>query len=230
MTSTLPVSEVFGPVWQGEGPHAGRRCAFLRLGLCNLSCEWCDTPYTWDKSRFDVHAECPPLTSFQVLNTLAVQPVDLLILSGGEPLLHATNPVLVDVVQTWTGDWGRLVDVETNGTMRIPDWANLVDLFVVSPKLWTGGPEKRRIRPERLAAWASQPNAIFKVVCQTPEQVHELAGASWAEPGRTWIMPEGRSRDELLARAGAIEGAVAERGFHFTLRQHTLMHGDERGH
>ncbi|HHK7228110.1 TPA: hypothetical protein ACQXLV_002143, partial [Streptococcus pneumoniae] len=42
----LPVSEVFGPTIQGEGPHAGRTCHFIRLGGCNLSCSWCDTPYS----------------------------------------------------------------------------------------------------------------------------------------------------------------------------------------
>ena len=57
--TTLPLSEVFGPTFQGEGPHAGRRCAFVRLGGCNLSCEWCDTPYTWDATRYDLALENP---------------------------------------------------------------------------------------------------------------------------------------------------------------------------
>lgn len=43
----LTVSEIFGPTLQGEGPTAGRRAGFLRLGRCNLACSWCvaaDTP------------------------------------------------------------------------------------------------------------------------------------------------------------------------------------------
>lgn len=54
---SLVVSEVFGPTHQGEGPHAGQLCAFVRLMGCNLSCSWCDTPYTWDASRYDLKAE-----------------------------------------------------------------------------------------------------------------------------------------------------------------------------
>ena len=44
----LAVSEIFGPTHQGEGPSTGRLCGFVRLARCNLSCLWCDTPYTWD--------------------------------------------------------------------------------------------------------------------------------------------------------------------------------------
>src|SRR5437764_321458 len=43
---TLVVSEVFGPTAQGEGPALGRRCGFVRLGGCNLSCSWCFAPDT----------------------------------------------------------------------------------------------------------------------------------------------------------------------------------------
>jgi 7-carboxy-7-deazaguanine synthase len=84
----LPVSEVFGPVWQGEGPHAGLRTGFVRLGLCNLSCEWCDTPYTWDASRFDLAHEFGPMPVAKVHEQLAAMDVDTVCLSGGEPLIH----------------------------------------------------------------------------------------------------------------------------------------------
>ena len=49
---TLRVAEVFGPTFQGEGPSAGRRAAFIRLSGCGVGCTWCDEPQTWDWSRF----------------------------------------------------------------------------------------------------------------------------------------------------------------------------------
>src|SRR5690606_10255253 len=52
----LLVSEIFRSV-QGEGRHVGVPSVFLRLARCNLSCRWCDTPYTWDFERFDFERE-----------------------------------------------------------------------------------------------------------------------------------------------------------------------------
>lgn len=51
---SLLVSEIFSSV-QGEGPNAGRPSVFVRLGIYNLSCSWCDTPYTWlfDTARLE---------------------------------------------------------------------------------------------------------------------------------------------------------------------------------
>ena len=80
--SLLPVSEVYGPVWQGEGPDTGRRCSFLRLGHCNLACDWCDTPYTWDDDRFDVDAECPPTSNDHIMAELDRHGTDTVVLTG----------------------------------------------------------------------------------------------------------------------------------------------------
>jgi hypothetical protein len=43
--ATLRISEVFASI-QGEGPWVGRPSVFMRLGLCNLECAWCDTKFT----------------------------------------------------------------------------------------------------------------------------------------------------------------------------------------
>ena len=66
----LLVAERFGverPTFQGEGPSSGVPALFIRLSRCNLTCTWCDTPYTWDTSRFDVVDEPPGQVPGQVL-------------------------------------------------------------------------------------------------------------------------------------------------------------------
>ena len=44
--------EIFQSI-QGEGINMGIPTAFLRLAVCNLSCSWCDTRYTWDWKAYD---------------------------------------------------------------------------------------------------------------------------------------------------------------------------------
>lgn len=227
MTATLPVSEVFGPVFQGEGPHAGRLCAFLRLGLCNLTCSWCDTPYTWDHTRFDIHQQCPPQTAAQILDR--IPDVPLLVLSGGEPMIHRDNPALRAVLNAWLGD----VHVETNGTLWPSLWLlSRVNHWSVSPKLAHGGdPANRRLHPEVLRDFAYLPNVVFKVVCQTVSDLDDvdlLVRTTGVLDSQVWIMPEGTTPTQVIDTAYLLADKVAERGWNLTLRQHTLLYGTER--
>ena len=41
----FPVVEIFGPVLQGEGRMIGAQTLFVRLGLCDFRCQWCDSLY-----------------------------------------------------------------------------------------------------------------------------------------------------------------------------------------
>jgi organic radical activating enzyme len=38
--------EIFSSV-QGEGPYVGTSTLFVRFGVCDLRCRWCDSPQTW---------------------------------------------------------------------------------------------------------------------------------------------------------------------------------------
>ena len=84
----LVVSEVFGPTFQGEGPSTGHRAAFVRLGRCNLTCTWCDTPYTWDWERFDPSVELSRRTVAALLAEIEAMAPEIVVVTGGEPLLQ----------------------------------------------------------------------------------------------------------------------------------------------
>jgi len=110
---SVPVSELFYSL-QGEGVNLGRRSLFVRFMDCNLTCGYstlpgtagtpaegpmlCDTEYTWNGARHDLTAGVRHLTAEQLWDALLeldpstanpeIAPVDLIVASGGEPLLR----------------------------------------------------------------------------------------------------------------------------------------------
>lgn len=227
--TVLPVSEVFGPTWQGEGPHTGVRTGFVRLGLCNLSCEWCDTPYTWDTTRYDVGKECPDTDVREVHGLLRTMDVDTVTLSGGEPLIHRAKLDAL-LVPEWT--W----HAETNGTIPPPGyWSQRVAHTTVSPKIATRDPAKKRIKLPALEEWntlAQAGRAAFKFVAVAPkdlDDVHRLCQAVGIEDRHVWVMPEGTDTETILLRHKALAPHIERYGWHTTTRLHTLIYGEERG-
>lgn len=236
VTPTLVVSEVFGPTVQGEGPSLGRRCSFVRLMGCDLHCTWCDTPFTWNAARFDLRAEGARRTVDDITEQALTGGPDLVVVSGGEPLLHQDQPGWLALLDRFAAA-GVEVEVETNGT-RAPRLATVAGVarFNVSPKLaHAGDPESVRVVPEALAAFAglaASGRASFKFVAAFPDDVEEITTLVQAHdlPRRhVWVMPLGTSPAEVLAAQAAITDPAIAAGFNVTTRLHTLVWGDERG-
>ncbi|MFH8881630.1 7-carboxy-7-deazaguanine synthase QueE [Streptomyces californicus] len=230
----LPLAEAFGPTLQGEGPAAGRPAWFIRFGGCNLSCSWCDSAYTWDSSRYQLREEIRH-TPVEKIDE-AVPDGALIVLTGGEPLL-----------QQDASAWSRLLDglrrrgctlhVETNGTIAPNDRTReLVETFIVSPKLTNAGPHRGRQDPALNPGWAAAARdgqAHLKVVCASAEDVETAVGLArdhgWPQR-QVWVMPEGTTVAALNARWPAIADAAARHGINATHRLHVLAWGDKRGH
>ena len=231
---TLPLAEVFGPTFQGEGPHLGRVARFVRLGRCNLTCSWCDTPQTWDYDRYDVEAECPETAVDRILTDAAAIPAPLTVVTGGEPLIHQRKGGF-EYLLTMLNQLGE-VHVETNGTIP-PLHPALVNHFTVSPKLANSGETyARRVKPAALAQFLRIPDqygatVAFKFVCRAPEDLVEVDGLVdqfRISRDQVWIMPEGTTADELVDRHRALVDAVLQRGYGTTTRLHTLLWPNER--
>lgn len=140
---TFPISEIFGPTIQGEGPDAGQSCYFVRFGGCDYDCSWCDTPYavkpeevrklkrmTRDGIRAELEGarrasydKAPPPGRL----IWEHQP-DLVIFSGGNPLLHDLGDLVRDLFRQ-----DFIVAVETQGS-RWQDWLYRCSMIVISPK------------------------------------------------------------------------------------------------
>jgi organic radical activating enzyme len=225
----LVVSEVFGPTFQGEGPSLGRRAGFVRLGRCNLDCAWCDTPYTWDWTRHDPAVELRKATVEAVTEQLEAMAPEIVVVTGGEPLLQQRR--LVPLLGA-CAERGWPVEVETNGTLvPDPEVAELVAQWNVSPKLANSGVDAdRRLRPPALRALQETGRAVFKFVATGPGDLDEIAAVVEAHGlAPVWVMPEGTTPDAVLAGTRSLAEPVLARGWNLTTRLHVLLWSDERG-
>ena len=221
----IVVSEIFGPTFQGEGPAAGTRCGFVRLGRCPLACSWCDTKYSWDWSQYDPAQELTEMSVQMIVERVAAMRVDTVVLTGGEPLLQASK--LEPLVLAFR-ERGWKTHVETAGTLA---WeTDLIDQWVVSPKLANSGmDEERRLKFDVLERFAAL-GAAFKFVVVEPDDLDEVAAiVDRLGTANVWIMPEGTDAATITERTARLADAVLERGWNFTTRLHVLAWGDQRG-
>lgn len=225
-TIKLNVNEWFGPTIQGEGRQAGQLASFLRLTGCNLSCSWCDSPYTWDWTRFNQSDETHKMTPEEVVSEVSKLP-GRLIITGGEPLMQATG---LSQLLPLLGD--RPIDLETNGTRPLRGTAGFWSNISCSPKIipsadQVGSAVSVEVQPEILEV------ADFKFVVQ--DQADLDAVDAWVEThdvarSRIFLMPEGTDADTITSRTPWIMEACTQRHYNFSTRMHVYGWGDKRGH
>lgn len=226
----MRVAELFGPTIQGEGPSAGQRCVFARLSGCNLDCAWCDTPYTWDWTRYDPTVEARRMDCDDVIADLrrlaGPGPEPLLVITGGEPLTQAA--ACVDLAAHWAGR----VEVETNGTRPVPPGLN-ADVNV-SPKLRSSGVDRRKAWPtdDVHATYRDHDGRVaYKFVVADLDDAAEVA--QYVEhydlaPSSVWLMPEGRDARTLVLRARWVTDLAVGYGYNVSTRLHVLAWEDRR--
>ena len=232
LTTIINLNEVFGPTIQGEGIHAGQLVGFVRLANCNLACSWCDTPYSWDWSRFDKAVEVTDYTIDDLVQVIKGWKVSRVILTGGEPLMQ--QDALIKLAQKCST---IKFDIETNGTIAPkPELAKLIDMFCVSPKLsHSGDVYKKRIKNNSLhvlSDLAKEGKAIFKFVCQEEanfEEIELVREEFSIGKEHIWIMPEGLNIESQLATLNKLADAVVSHYYNLTTRLHILAWGSKRG-
>ncbi len=121
----LFVKNIFKTV-QGEGPNLGVPAIFIRLGGCNLACNFCDT-------EFEDYKEIDTENIVNVTKNLSLNPnkersVSLIVITGGEPFRQNINILCAALLQN-----NFQVQIETNGTLyqAIPKEVEII----CSPKI-----------------------------------------------------------------------------------------------
>lgn len=111
----MKVNEIFYSL-QGEGHYTGTPAVFLRLSGCNLACPFCDT----------LHQQGEEMMDDEIVRAISKYPARHVVITGGEPALQLTDE-FIDLLHRE----GWFVQIETNGTMPIPDG---IDWVTCSPK------------------------------------------------------------------------------------------------
>lgn len=134
MSDKIPVLEIFGPTIQGEGPHVGARCIFVRVKGCSFACKWCDSKFTWNSDPAKGQDYTPSMLAKHLISLCERTNCNRIVLTGGNPCLYDFTEVLLRM------PFHIAVDIETQGDL-FPVWLGFVniDTVVFSPKAPSSG-------------------------------------------------------------------------------------------
>jgi len=248
----LEVCEIFYSL-QGEGIYTGRPSLFLRLGGCNLSCEGfgvevvkngtriigCDSIHAVNKEHF--RSTWKRYDSSEVLiremrsHIPNKKPFDI-VLTGGEPTLFFSNPVLIDTLGYFITS-GCDVTVETNGTVlidfeRFPIYRSCT--YALAVKLSNSGEnEERRINRKALERITKNGRVVFFKFVLDAKMIRQLAGeiaqvtAEYDLP--VYCMPLGESADVMAKNDKAVFELCVQNGYRYSDRAHIRVWGKKGG-
>ncbi len=220
------VNEIFFSV-QGEGASIGRPALFLRLQVCNLTCQWCDTRYTWDTAHPDFN-QYEELSLDTLLTRLTAYPCRRLVITGGEPLLHAA------AIEALLGQLGAewAVEIETNGTLAGGPLIRSRCQLNISPKLPSARNTVRTIKPAVLRQLAASRDPWFKFVVADEadyDRMEKIIAECELPAERIIVMPEGQDVASLSKHALLVIERVKESGYRLLPRLHVMLYGNRRG-
>ena len=117
----LEVVDIFLTI-QGEGPFCGIPAVFIRLGGCNLQCQFCDTEFS------DFHKLSLDKIIEETVSLTKNNKTSLVVITGGEPLRQPIEKLCSTLIRNYFK-----IQIETNGTIfrKLPEPVEIV----CSPKI-----------------------------------------------------------------------------------------------
>ncbi|HUW17904.1 MAG TPA: 7-carboxy-7-deazaguanine synthase QueE [Sedimentisphaerales bacterium] len=224
----MKVTEIFYSL-QGEGTLAGVPSAFVRIAGCPLRCRWCDTKYGWDETAGLEY------TIETIVRLVHQWPCRFVVITGGEPMI---NPGLPDLVQELKAQ-RKHITIETAGIAFIPDMP--CDLMSISPKLSNSTPEEpklaaihedSRLDTAVLTELIEHYKYQLKFVVDSPADLQEIQQVideiGSVNLQNVMLMPQARTRDELLAKSPIVADMCKRSGFAFCQRLQIMLWNNQR--
>ena len=245
----LPIVEVYRCV-QSEGSRFGRPTIAIRTTGCTHRCYfgeggWCDSWYT------SIHPEKGTFTFNDIIKIYDENPhVKEMMLTGGSPTMH---PALVNELTHFAHERGILITIETEGSHFLetdypiglislsPKFSNSVPVVGVSTPNGAEVTEKMVSTHNRLR---KNTEAIRKTISYHTDYhykpVWDGTDSGLAEiedyrvelgipKDKTFVMPAGDTREELVKMYPIVFEMVAEHGYNMTGRDHIIAYDTERG-
>jgi len=247
---TKGIIELYKAV-QSEGSRAGFPTVVIRTSGCTHRCffgegGWCDSWYT------SIHPEKARYSFNDIVKFYDENPyIKEMMLTGGSPTMF---PKLVNELTHFCHERGIILTIETEGSHFLEtDYP--IDLISLSPKFSNSIPKlgietpqgkivdekminqhnKFRLHKENIKnTLMYHKDYHFKPVCNPDEmpevwkEIEEFRIEMNIPKEKTWIMPPGDSRDELVRVYPMVINFCAENGYNFTGREHIIAFDDQR--
>ena len=245
----LPIVEIYTAV-QSEGSRAGYPTVVIRTTGCTHRCYfgeggWCDSWYT------SIHPEKGTFCFQDIIDIYDKNPqVKEMMLTGGSPTMH---PALVNELTHFAHERDIIITIETEGSAFVEtDYP--IGLISLSPKFSNSVPTIGAVTPagkvvdekfikihnrKRLntsaikqmmeyhsdyhykPVWDGTPNNL--------KEIEEYRVELGIPKDKTYVMPAGDTREQLIKMYPLVFEMVAEHGYNMTGRDHIIAYDTERG-
>jgi 7-carboxy-7-deazaguanine synthase len=223
------INEIFYSL-QGEGFLAGIPSVFVRLAGCPLRCKWCDTKYAWDKNAGEEYS------IDKVIKTVQQWPCKFIVITGGEPMINSDLPKLLKELKTE----GKHITIETAGIAYVSDLP--CDLMSISPKLSNSVPDKIKsptthkflrldiaVLQELVSNYEYQLKFVMDCKDDLPEIQKTIEKIGSVNPEKVMLMPQAKTRKELLVKSPVVAEMCKQTGFAFSQRLQVLLWDNQKG-
>ncbi|MFH1884204.1 MAG: 7-carboxy-7-deazaguanine synthase QueE [Planctomycetota bacterium] len=253
----MRVNEIFYSL-QGEGFLAGVPSVFVRLAGCPLRCKWCDTKYAWDQRAGQDYTIAEIVQTVLRKESLGQQwPCKFVVITGGEPMINSDLPKLVQQLKAAdkhitieTAGIAFMPDLACDLMSISPKLSNSAPTaedrsqktenrsLAPTPVVGAGDTEVRRqkflrldiaVLRELIDSYDYQLKFVVDSEADLPEIQQTLEKLGNVDTEKVMLMPQAKTRDELLLKSPMVAEMCKHSGFAFSQRLQVLLWNNQKG-